>query len=111
MEEYELSVRRPEVVERLATLLVLMVTFSENPEYEAAKDEQAFVEGQIQILKQNSLCRNRDSDVVTRRSVIGKTVVVQEVGTTTKDTYHIVGAAGADIFSGKITNEPDCLKP
>ena len=36
---------------------------------------------------------------------IGKTVVVQEVGTTDKDTYVIVGAAGADIFSGKISNE------
>jgi len=36
---------------------------------------------------------------------IGKTVVVQEVGTNDKDTYHIVGAAGADIFSGKISNE------
>ena len=34
-----------------------------------------------------------------------KTVVVQEVGTSDKDTYHIVGAAGADIFSGKISNE------
>ena len=29
----------------------------------------------------------------------------REVGTTDKDTYHIVGAAGADIFSGKISNE------
>ena len=47
-----------------------------------------------------------DSDAVANDEVaIGKTVVVQEVGTNDKDTYHIVGAAGADIFSGKISNE------
>ena len=47
-----------------------------------------------------------DSDAVAKDEVaIGKTVTVQEVGTTDKDVYHIVGAAGADIFSGRISNE------
>ena len=47
-----------------------------------------------------------DSDAVAKDEVaIGKTVTVQEVGTTDKDVYHIVGSAGSDIFSGRISNE------
>ena len=58
LEEYKL-VRRPEVVERIK-IARSYGDLSENSEYEAAKDEQAFVEGQIQILEtKNSLCRNR----------------------------------------------------
>ena len=50
LEEYKL-VRRPEVVERIK-IARSYGDLSENSEYEAAKDEQAFVEGQIQILEQ-----------------------------------------------------------
>ena len=80
---------------------------SENSEYDAAKDEQAFVDGQISTLETKiRYAEIIDSDAVAKDEVaIGKTVVVQEVGTTDKDTYVIVGAAGADIFSGKISNE------
>ena len=80
---------------------------SENSEYDAAKDEQAFVEGQIQILETKiRYAEIIDSDAVAKDEVaIGKTVTVEEVGTTDRDVYHIVGAAGADIFSGKISNE------
>ena len=49
LEEYKL-VRRPEVVERIK-IARSYGDLSENSEYEAAKDEQAFVEGQIQILE------------------------------------------------------------
>lgn len=80
---------------------------SENSEYDAAKDEQAFVEGQISTLETKlRYAEIIDSDAVAKDEVaIGKTVTVQEVGTTDKDSYSIVGAAGADIFSGKISNE------
>ena len=99
LEEYKL-VRRPEVVERIK-IARSYGDLSENSEYEAAKDEQAFVEGQIQILETKiRYAEIVDSDAVANDEVaIGKTVVVQEVGTNDKDTYHIVGAAGADIFS------------
>lgn len=104
LEEYKL-VRRPEVVERIK-IARSYGDLSENSEYEAAKDEQAFIEGQIQILETKiRYAEIVDSDAVANEVAIGKTVVVQEVGTSDKDTYHIVGAAGADIFSGKISNE------
>ncbi|MGT2866556.1 transcription elongation factor GreA [Streptococcus fryi] len=105
LEELKL-VRRPEVVERIK-IARSYGDLSENSEYDAAKDEQAFVEGQISMLETKlRYAEIIDSDAVAKDEVaIGKTVVVQEVGTTDKDTYHIVGAAGADIFSGKISNE------
>lgn len=105
LEELKL-VRRPEVVERIK-IARSYGDLSENSEYDAAKDEQAFVEGQIQILETKiRYAEIIDSDAVAKDEVaIGKTVTVEEVGTTDRDVYHIVGAAGADIFSGRISNE------
>lgn len=99
-------VRRPEVVERIK-IARSYGDLSENSEYDAAKDEQAFVEGQIQILETKiRYAEIIDSEAVAKDEVaIGKTVVVQEVNTTDQNVYHIVGAAGADIFSGRISNE------
>lgn len=105
LEELKL-VRRPEVVERIK-IARSYGDLSENSEYDAAKDEQAFVEGQIQNIETKiRYAEIIDSDAVAKDEVaIGKTVTVQEVGTTDKDVYHIVGAAGADTFSGRISNE------
>ena len=105
LEELKL-VRRPEVVERIK-IARSYGDLSENSEYDAAKDEQAFVEGQIQNIETKiRYAEIIDSDAVAKDEVaIGKTVTVQEVGTTDKDVYHIVGATGADIFSGRISNE------
>lgn len=105
LEELKL-VRRPEVVERIK-IARSYGDLSENSEYDAAKDEQAFVEGEISMLEnQIRYAEIIDSDAVAKDEVaIGKTVVVQEVGTKDQDTYHIVGAAGADIFSGKVSND------
>ena len=52
LEELKL-VRRPEVVERIK-IARSYGDLSENSEYEAAKDEQAFVEGQISSLETKS---------------------------------------------------------
>ncbi|MGT2828745.1 transcription elongation factor GreA [Streptococcus hillyeri] len=105
LEELKL-VRRPEVVERIK-IARSYGDLSENSEYDAAKDEQAFIEGQIVTIETKiRYAEIVDSDAIAKDEVaIGKTVIVQEVGTTDTDTYHIVGAAGADIFSGKISNE------
>ena len=99
LEELKL-VRRPEVVERIK-IARSYGDLSENSEYEAAKDEQAFVEGQISSLETKiRYAEIVDSDAVAVDEVaIGKTVTVQE------EVYIIVGSAGADAFAGKISNE------
>ena len=100
LEELKL-VRRPEVVERSYGDL------SENSEYEAAKDEQAFVEGQISSLETKiRYAEIVNSDAVAKDEVaIGKTVTIQEVGESEEEVYIIVGSAGADAFAGKVSNE------
>ncbi len=105
LEELKL-VRRPEIVERIK-IARSYGDLSENSEYEAAKDEQAFVEGQISTIETKiRYAEIVNSDAVAADEVaIGKTVTVQEVGETEEEVYHIVGAAGADVFANKISNE------
>jgi transcription elongation factor GreA len=79
----------------------------ENAEYEAAKNEQAFVEGRIQELEmllatarviENDKRKNQDAVQV------GSTVTIKEEGLE-EETYTIVGAAEANPREGKISNE------
>lgn len=72
LEELKL-VRRPEVVERIK-IARSYGDLSENSEYDAAKDEQAFVEGQIQIIETKiRYAEIIDSDAVAKDEVaIGK---------------------------------------
>lgn len=99
-------VKRPEVIDRIKVARSYG-DLSENSEYEAAKDEQAFVEGQISSLETKiRYAEIVDSDAVAKDEVgIGKTVTIQEVGETEKEVYIIVGSAGADAFAGKVSNE------
>lgn len=105
LEELKL-IRRPEIVERIK-IARSYGDLSENSEYEAAKDEQAFVEGQISTIETKiRYAEIVNSDAVAADEVaIGKSVTVQEVGETDEDVYHIVGAAGADAFAYKVSNE------
>jgi len=79
----------------------------ENAEYEAAKNEQAFVEGRIQeleiILATAKLIdeEHHDKSGVVQ---VGSTVTVQE-GRAHPETYTIVGAAEANPREGRISNE------
>lgn len=104
--EHLILVRRPEVIERLK-IARSYGDLSENSEYDAAKDEQAFVEGQISTLEtQIRFAEIIDSDAIAKDEIaIGKTVVIQEVGTKDQDTYAIVGSAAADVLAGKVSNE------
>ncbi|MGT2800592.1 transcription elongation factor GreA [Streptococcus marmotae] len=105
LEELKL-VRRPEIVERIK-IARSYGDLSENSEYEAAKDEQAFVEGQISMIETKiRYAEIVNSDAVAADEVaIGKMVTVQEVGETDEEVYTIVGAAGADAFANKVSNE------
>lgn len=99
-------VKRPEVIERIK-IARGYGDLSENSEYEAAKDEQAFIEGRISTVE--TMIRYAeiiDSAKVDKDEVsLGKVVTFQEVGEKDTETYTIVGTAEADPFSGKISNE------
>ncbi len=80
----------------------------ENAEYEAAKNEQAFVEGRIQelemllatarVIEDNG--KGKKSDTIQ----VGSKVTLKE-GNFEAETFTIVGAAEANPREGKISNE------
>ncbi len=78
----------------------------ENAEYEAAKNEQAFVEGRIKELEiLLATARVIDDKNVHQDAVqIGSTVTIQEEGGS-PEVYTIVGAAEANPTKGRISNE------
>jgi transcription elongation factor GreA len=97
--------KRKEVAERLHEAME-GGELIENAEYEAAKNEQAFVEGRIQelemILASARIIEEQNNDPTTVQ--VGDTVVVKE-GNNKPEEYTIVGAAEADPRKGKISNE------
>ena len=78
----------------------------ENPEYEDAKNEQAFVEGRIltieTILGNAKLIEMKGPSNEVR---LGSKLTITEVGATDKEHYTLVGSAEADPKHGKISNE------
>lgn len=97
--------KRKEVVERIK-IARSFGDLSENSEYDAAKDEQAFVEAKITQLEQ--MVRNAviiEDDESTDVVKIGKSVTFQELPDGDEETYMIVGSAESDPFSGKISND------
>ena len=79
----------------------------DNAELEAAKNEQAFVEGSIKELEiLLATARVVDEKEIDKEIIqVGNRVTIQEEGTTVKEEYEIVGAAEADPSIGKISNE------
>lgn len=100
------TVRRKEVVERIK-IARSFGDLSENSEYDAAKDEQAFVEGRITQLE--NMIRNaviiEDNGEASTVVTLGKTVIFQELPGGEEEAYTIVGSAEADPFEGKISND------
>jgi transcription elongation factor GreA len=109
--EHLITVKRPEVVEKIKVARSYG-DLSENSEYDAARNEQAFIESRIQQLQK--MIRNAKiidasqeaSDVVS----IGRTVVFQELPDGEKEEYTIVGSTEADPLSGKISNDSPMAK-
>ena len=104
--EYLRNVRRQEVAARLHQALEEGGELVENAEYEDAKNEQAFVEGEI--LRLETILSNAQiiekagpKDVVG----LGDKVKVQEKGQRSTEIFHIVGAAEANPKEGRISNE------
>jgi transcription elongation factor GreA len=102
--EYLRTVKRQEVAERLHEAME-GGELIEDAEYEAAKNEQAFVEGRIQeleILLANArvIQETTTADVVQ----VGTRVTIQD-GESEPEVYIIVGPAEANPRNGRISNE------
>ena len=104
--DYLRTAKRQEVADRLHEAME-GGELIENAEYEAAKNEQAFVEGRIQELEillatARVIEDNKKNKIDTIQ--VGATVTIQEDGFE-EETYTIVGAAEANPREGKISNE------
>ena len=103
--DYLRSAKRQEVANRLHEAME-GGELIENAEYEAAKNEQAFVEGRIQELEMLlATAKIIDENGKKKDSVqIGSKVTIKE-GNFDPETFVIVGAAEANPRDGKISNE------
>ena len=102
--DYLKRVRRIEVAERLKAAIALG-DLSENSEYDDAKNEQAFLEGEIQELE----TKIRNSDIIKagdgKSVTMGSRVKVKDLEFDEEETFLIVGSTEADPDEGKISNE------
>lgn len=104
--KYLLEVRRPEVAERLRQALEEGGDLSENAEYEDAKNEQAFVEGEVLRLETILSSAQVIEDTGKKdKVVLGARVTIVEDGTKDKEIYYLVGSAEANPKEGKISSE------
>lgn len=102
--DYLRTVKRQEVAQRLHEAME-GGELIEDAEYEAAKNEQAFVEGRIQeleILLANARVIEETGTMDVAQ--VGATVTIQE-GDNEPEIYTIVGPAEANPRHGRISNE------
>lgn len=100
-----INVRRPENIQSIKEARALG-DLSENADYDAARDEQAQIEGRIKtierMLENVSIITKTDTDKVS----LGTTVSIKYVDDEEdEDEYKIVGSQEADPFASKISNE------
>jgi transcription elongation factor GreA len=112
--EHLKSVRRQEVAERIKQAIEFG-DISENAEYEDAKNEQAFIEGELQtlekMLRSAKLIESCDNDagIVGLGCTVTLKAVKEGRGKTANHSqemiYTIVGSAEADPSEARISNE------
>lgn len=102
------NVRRKEIAERLREAAENSLgEFVEDPEFEAAKNEQSFVEGRIKELEMILANATLIEEHKARKGgviEIGSKVTIQQ-GRRKAEEYMIVGAAEANPREGKISHE------
>ncbi len=99
------NVKRPNNINAIKEARALG-DLSENADYDAARNEQAEIEGRIKKLE--SILENVTiiEDVATDKVAIGTTVKISYVDDPEDtDQYRIVGSQEADPFESKISNE------
>ncbi len=103
--EYLRTYKRQEIADRLHDAMD-GGELIENAEYEAAKNEQAFMEGRIKELEVLLATARVIEDKMQSAETIqvGSTVTIQEEGAD-PEVYTIVGAAEANPAEGRISNE------
>ena len=98
------NVKRPEVIKALKEARALG-DLSENADYDAARAEQAQVEGRIQelekIMENAHIIKKGSTDKVS----LGTTVKIKYVDDDDIEEYRIVGSKEADPSNNKISNE------
>jgi transcription elongation factor GreA len=98
------SEERPKVVEAIEEARA-HGDLSENAEYDAAKEEQGFIEGRIQeleaLISQAQVIN--PADLSGDRVKFGATVTIYNLDTDEESTYKIVGNEEADIKENKIS--------
>ncbi|MBO4869225.1 MAG: transcription elongation factor GreA [Clostridia bacterium] len=103
--DYLKTVKKQEVKDAIKTAKEFG-DLSENSEYEAARTEQAQVEGRIteleEMLKHVHLVSA--DDVTHDRVSVGVTVTVKDVDKDQKIEYMLVGSTEADPFANKISD-------
>jgi transcription elongation factor GreA len=96
--------KRKEVAERIASARELGESGDDNAEYEAAREEQSFVEGRIveleELLKKAKVI---DHTVGSKIIEVGSTVTVEI--DEASETYTIVGSVESEPGEGKISHE------
>jgi len=98
--------RRPEVAERLRLALEEGGDVMENTEYEDAKTEQAFVEGEISRIEYILRTAEHLEEGVAHDSVVpGARVTLMEKGADEEEIFMLVGSAEANPSLGKISVE------
>lgn len=107
--KYLKEVKRPEVINALKDARALG-DLSENAEYDAARNEQAIVEGKIVELE--AMIENAViiKDVDTDKVSIGNSVKIEYIEDEDTEVYSIVGSKEADPFNNKISNESPIAK-
>jgi len=103
--DYLVNVRRPELA-RILRRAIQQGDLSENADYIAAKEEQAFLEGRIQQIE--TMLRNAvliESNGPAGVVDLGSQVTVLEEGRETPEVFRIVGPAEADPLNGKVSHQ------
>ena len=99
------SVERPAVINAISEARA-QGDLSENADYDAAKEKQGFIEGRIaEIEGKLSFAQIIDPKLLgdEDRVVFGATVDLEDVQTSAKVTYQVVGDDEADIKESKIS--------
>jgi transcription elongation factor GreA len=101
------TVNRRRVAERIRESMHVGGESMDNSEFEDAKNEQAFVEGRIEELKQILAVARviEDEEVDTKAVGVGSTVKVRDLDTGDEWEWSIVGTVEADPAEDRISNE------